>query len=78
MHAVELRIRRLTPPQLAAEVNAADSDGYVLVRPLMRALDKFEASEPPMSAYFPDLIRSIDVGAEFRRIKTLVFAPAYE
>ena len=77
VHAVELRIRRLTPPQLAAEVNAADSDGYVLVRPLMRALDKFEASEPPMSAYFPDLIRSIDVGAEFSRIKTLVFAPAY-
>jgi hypothetical protein len=75
VHAVELRIRRLTPPQLAAEVNAADSDGYVLVRPLMRALDKFEASEPPMSTYFPDLIRSIDVGAEFSRIKTLAFAP---
>ena len=48
VHAVELRIRRLTPPQLVAELNAADSDGYVLVRPLMRALDKFEASEPPM------------------------------
>ena len=42
----------------------------------MRALDKFEASEPPMNAYFPDLIRSIDVGAEFTRVKTLVFAPA--
>jgi tetratricopeptide (TPR) repeat protein len=76
VHAVELRIRRLRPPQLAAELNDADSDGYVLVRPLMRALDKFEASEPPMNAYFPDLIRSIDVGAEFTRVKTLAFAPA--
>lgn len=76
VHAVELRIRRLTPPQLVAELNAADDDGYVLVRPLMRALDKFEASEPPMNAYFPLLIRSIDVGAEFSRIKTLAFPPA--
>jgi Tetratricopeptide repeat len=76
VHAVELQIRRLTPTQLVAELNAADSDGYVLVRPLMRALDKFQASEPPMSAYFPDLIRSIDVGAEFTRVKALAFAPA--
>lgn len=76
VHAVELRIRRLPAAQLAAEVNGDESEGYVLVRPLIRALQKFEASQPPMSAYFPDLIRSIDVGTEFNRLKTVAFAPA--
>jgi len=42
----------------------------------MRALEKFEASQPPMSAYFPDLVRSIDVPAEFSRLKTVAFPPA--
>ena len=76
VHAVELRIRRLPAAELAAEVNSEESEGYVLVRPLIRALQKFEASQPPMSAYFPDLIRSIDVGTEFNRLKTVAFAPA--
>ncbi|HEY1865426.1 MAG TPA: hypothetical protein VGG55_00045, partial [Candidatus Acidoferrales bacterium] len=76
VHAVELRIRHLSAAQLAAEVSNNESDGYVLVRPLMRALEKFEASQPPMSAYFPDLVRSIDVPTEFNRLKTIAFAPA--
>jgi Tetratricopeptide repeat len=76
VHAVELRIRRLPAAELAVEVNSDESEGYVLVRPLIRALEKFEASEPPMSAYFPDLIHSIDVGTEFSRLKTVAFAPA--
>lgn len=78
VHAVELRLRRLPAAQLAAELDRADGDGEVLVRPLAGALVKFEASEPAMSFYFPDLLRSMDVTAERSRLQTLTFAPASE
>jgi hypothetical protein len=73
---VELKLRRLPPDKLAQELNRADGDGYVLIRPLMAALAKFETSEPPMSQYFPELVRSIDVNAERKRLQTVAFAPA--
>ena len=76
VRAVELKLRRLAPDKLGQELNRADSDGFVLIRPLMAALAKFEASEPPMSQYFPELIRSIDVNAERKRLQTVAFAPA--
>src|SRR5207245_2853954 len=50
-------------------------DGYVFVRPLFAALAKFEQSEPGMKLYFPDLVRSIDLAAERKRIATIKFAP---
>jgi hypothetical protein len=78
VHAVELRLRRLPAAQLAAELDGFDGDGEVLVRPLMTALAKFEAAEPAMSFYFPDLLRSIDVTAELSRLQTLRFSPASE
>jgi len=46
-----------------------------LVRPLVAALAKFEQSEPNMKLYFPDLIRSIDLAAEQKRIASIKFAP---
>lgn len=76
VRSVELRLRRLPAPQLADQVNAQESDGYVMVRPLMTALTKFEASEPAMSLYFPALVKSIDVAAEVKRLQTLTFPPA--
>jgi len=76
VRSVELKLRRLPPEQLAQEVNRADGDGFVLIRPLLAALAKFEVSEPPMSQYFPELIRSIDVNSEKRRLQTVAFAPA--
>jgi tetratricopeptide (TPR) repeat protein len=41
----------------------------------MSALAKFEAAEPAMSFYFPDLLRSIDATAERSRLQTITFAP---
>jgi hypothetical protein len=76
VRAVELKLRRLPPDKLAQELNEDDADGYVLIRPLFAALAKFEASEPPMSTYFPELVRSIDVNAERKRLQTVAFAPA--
>jgi hypothetical protein len=76
VRSVELKLRRLPPDQLAQEVNRAEGDGFVLIRPMLAALAKFEVSDPPMSQYFPDLVRSIDVATERRRLQTVAFAPA--
>jgi Tetratricopeptide repeat len=76
VRAVEFRVRRLPPAQLADEVNSAEANGYVLIPPLIKALVKFESSEPSMSFYFLDLLRSIDVVAEQQRLQAVKFAPA--
>ena len=76
VRAVEFRVRRLPPAQLAEETNSAEANGYVLIRPLLKALSKFESSEPSMSFYFPDLVRSIDVISEQVRLQSVKFAPA--
>ena len=78
VRAVELKVKRISPGEREAAMNIADADGYVLVRPLVTALTKFEQSEPAMKLYFPDLLRSIDVGAEQKRIATIKFAPRGE
>lgn len=74
VRAVELRLRRLSPENLGAAIHRAETDGYVLVRPLTRELEKFEKAEPAMSFYFPDLLRGIDLAAETKRLQTVVFA----
>jgi tetratricopeptide (TPR) repeat protein len=76
VRAVEFRVRRLPPTQLAEEANSAEANGYVLVPPLLKALSKFEKSEPSMSLYFLDLVHSIDVVSEQQRLQTVKFAPA--
>ena len=76
VRAVELKLRKLSPGERDAALNADDADGYVLVRPLFGALAKFEQSEPSMKLYFPELVRAIDVGAEAKRLETVKFADA--
>ena len=72
--AVELRLYRLSPDQLEATLKQDDRSGYILVRPLVQQLVKFEKAEPAMSYYFPDLINGIDVQAEQRRFQSISFA----
>lgn len=74
VRAVDLKLKRVSPSERDAELSRDDEDGYVLVRPLFAALAKFEASEPAMKYYFPDLVRAIDVGAETKRLEVLKFA----
>jgi len=74
VRAVELKLKRMSPGEREAALNNNDADGYVLVRPLFNALPRFEQSEPPMKLFFPDLVRSIDVTAEAKRIQTIKFA----
>jgi tetratricopeptide (TPR) repeat protein len=72
---VELRMRRLPAAQLESALNDADRSGFILVRPFVAQLQKFEKAEPAMSYYFPDLIAAIDVQAEQKRLEEVKFSP---
>lgn len=74
--AVELRLRRLPPDRLEAALQDADASGFILVRPFVTQLQKFEKDEPAMTYYFPDLIAGINVDEEQKRLKDFAFAPA--
>jgi tetratricopeptide (TPR) repeat protein len=76
VRAVELKLKRMAPSEREAALDVDDADGYVLVRPLLASLGKFEQSEPSMKYYFPDMVRSIDAGAEEKRVAAIQFAPA--
>jgi len=76
VRAVETRLRKLAPSELAARLDENDADGYVLVRPLVRALADYEKAEPSLKDYFPDLVRAIDTKAETKRLESVRFAPA--
>src|SRR6266478_4190670 len=76
VRAVELKLKRMSPSEREASLDIDDADGYVLVRPLFTALGNFERSEPSMRLFFPEMVRSIDVNAETKRLQTIRFAPA--
>jgi hypothetical protein len=76
VRAVELKLKRMSPGEREAAMDMDDANGYVLVRPLFRALANFEGSEPAMKLYFPELVRALDANAEAKRAQTLKFAPA--
>src|SRR5579862_1939426 len=75
VRAVELKLKRMSPGERDAALDTNDSDGYILVRPLFKALDSFEGAEPAMKYYFPDMVRTIDANAEMKRVSALKFAP---
>lgn len=78
VRAVELKMKKMSPGEREVALGRNDADGYVLVRPLVTALEGFEKSEPSMKRYFPDLVRGFDDKAEAKRLTALQFAPADE
>lgn len=76
VRAVELRLRHLSPAELASAIDQADGSGYVMVRPIYAGLSGFEKSEPAMGYYLPDLIKGINVEAEQRRLRDVKFEEA--
>jgi hypothetical protein len=76
VRAVELRLDH--PTDLEARLASEDEDGYVLVRPLVAQLTKFEKEAPPMSLYYPDLVHGINVAVEAQRLATVKFAARTE
>lgn len=74
IQAVQLRVQRLSPAQLESALKQADESGFILVRPLVEQLMKFEKEAPSMEYYFPDLIAGIDVAAEQKQLQNVKFA----
>jgi len=74
--AIELRLRKLPPPELEAAIAEDDREGLILVRPIVTQLKIFEKQGPAMHYYFPDLVKGIDVDAETERLKSIKFATA--
>jgi tetratricopeptide (TPR) repeat protein len=50
-----------------------DQNGFVLVRPLVTQLLKFEKAEPSITLYYPDLMNGINLADEEKRLSTFVF-----
>jgi hypothetical protein len=73
--AVELQLNHTTVEVRAHAMDAEEADGFVLVRPLVAQLEKFQQSEPAMTFYFQDMAKAIDVPAEVKRLETVKFAP---
>jgi tetratricopeptide (TPR) repeat protein len=76
VRAVELKLKRMSPSEREAAMDRDDADGYVLVRPLFTGLGNFERSEPSMELFFPEMVRSIDLNAEAKRVRAIKFASA--
>jgi hypothetical protein len=74
--AVELRLRHLTPAQLEAAMKEDDESGFILVRPFVQQLLKFEKDAPAMSYYFPEMFAAINVSDEEKRLEGIKFAAA--
>jgi len=76
IQAVDLRLQRLSPVQLEAALKEADGSGYILVRPMVQQLLKFEKDTPAMTYYFSDLVEAIDVASEQKRLQKIDFTAA--
>ena len=78
VRAVEIRLRKLSPSERELASQGNDVDGYVMVRPIFQGLGGYEQSEGNFPAYFPDLVRAIDVKTETARVVAIHFAPLEE
>ncbi|HUC42110.1 MAG TPA: tetratricopeptide repeat protein [Candidatus Micrarchaeaceae archaeon] len=74
--AVEIRIRHLPADQQEKIIADDEASGFILVRPFVDQLLKFEKAEPAMTYYFPDIWTAIDVAAQQKRLDGFKFAPA--
>ena len=72
--AIELRLRDLPAAEQESELKQDDETGFVMVRPLVAGLEKFEKDNPSMTYYFPDLIAGVNVAAEQKRLQGIQFA----
>ena len=72
--AIELRLNRISPTDLEAAMAEDDSEGLILVRPLVAQLKLFEKDGPAMQYYFPDIVKNLDVDAEKQRLQKVKFA----
>jgi hypothetical protein len=78
IRAVEIQLKHMTADQRAKTIDAAEADGFVLVRPLVAQLEKFQQAEPSIELYFPEMAKAISIPDEVHRLQDVKFAPAVE
>jgi hypothetical protein len=72
--SVELRLRELPAAEQERVLKQDDESGFVMVRPLVAGLAKFEKDNPSMTYYLADLVKGVDVAAEQKRLQGVTFA----
>jgi tetratricopeptide (TPR) repeat protein len=75
VRAIEERMTKLPEAEHAKNIEAADKDGYVLTRYFYDALGRFEKDPEGMRNAYTDLIGSIEVGKERKRVSSIQFSP---
>jgi hypothetical protein len=78
IRAIEIELDHMAGDRRASAISDDEANGFILVRPLVTQLDKFQTVEPSMQIYFPEMAAAINVGDETRRLKDVKFAPAVE
>jgi hypothetical protein len=78
IRALEIELDHMAGDRRASAISDAEANGFILVRPLVTQLDKFQTIEPSMQIYFPEMAAAINVGDETRRLKDVKFASAVE
>ena len=73
VRAVELKLERMSPGERESTMDIDDAHGCGAAV-VCRAYE-IRTIQPGMKLYFPDLVRSIDVTTEQKRVAALKFAP---
>lgn len=74
--AVQLRMQRLPPAQARAAVDAAEADGFVLLRTFYNSLETYERGEDNLASYYAQIVQKMDLTAEAKRLAGVQFASA--
>lgn len=74
VRAIEERLTKSTEAERIKNMDEADKDGYVLTRYFYDALKGFEKDPAGMRNAYVDLIGSIEIGRERKRVATIQFA----
>jgi tetratricopeptide (TPR) repeat protein len=71
--AVELRIRRVPLAQATAALDQAETEGFLLIRPIYNGLTAYEKGEQSLNDYYGKLIGSLNLTAEAKRLENVKF-----
>jgi len=74
IRAIEERLTKIPEAERAQGIDESDKEGYVLTRYFYNALDKFEKDPAGMRNAYADLVGSIEVGKEMKRVSQIQFA----
>ena len=78
VRAVELRLQKLPQARAQAALDAAEADGFVLIRAYYAGLENYEKGEDRLSVYYETLVRKINLATEAKRLADVKFAAVTE